>query len=192
MDKLQRYGSILLCLILLCMVFTACGSKEITVGKEGIPLLQTHKTLFQEAVAEIMAMDPSVYFISHTDRQKPMAEEPMSGVYTTTKAEGDCMYQPLHSSIMERIFSFPEIDYILCVWKEEEMDCIWFICRDSEQRKGETGFYYAADPGPRAFRYRNMELWKEGRGWGWKSEDGKLAYFTQSISENWYYYESKG
>lgn len=52
------------------------------------------------------------------------------------------------------------------------------------------GFYYSSNDEPIGFQAAQIELEPDGKGWVWQQPNGDNRYYTEKISDNWYYYEA--
>lgn len=52
-----------------------------------------------------------------------------------------------------------------------------------------SGFYYSPQNIPMGYQEQNIDLQKNESGWQWNEPNGDNHYYTEKITDNWYWFE---
>ena len=171
--------TVILFFLLLC-VFKYSFSNNHTKSKI-VTLVIENENLLKLASAEIIEFGEEISYISTTEKSTVLNSEydALEGLYIRT---GSGVYKCINNDILDEIM---KIKGLISVSISEDM--IIFNCGGSGFGSASSyyGFYYTENK-------RTPEdrgLTQKDEGWEWKEMGGDNWYYTEKITENFYYRE---
>lgn len=170
------------------MIVSSCGLLSDNLSKEQIfTLVIKNEKLLKNAVKEIKCS--KITQVSTTKKSEitstDMDYSNIKGLYISTEENGEKIYKQSDNSTFQSIM---DIKGLIDVNVEDEI--IDFYCGGSGFGSSTSyyGFYYTENDNLSAIWCAGDTLAPSGKGWSWKNGDN--SYYTEKITDNFYYYEA--
>jgi len=181
-------------LIFLCLLLTSCDFFELPYSKEEIfNYVKNNQDILNRLPNELLKQNLQLSVIS-TAKKKPLPEKykDIKELYLTIVNGKDSeIYVEIKNDFLSEVFNIECISSINSYLSDDMPDIIYFDCGSSGYASvsKNNGFYYIENNIPVPGAGIEGELKKSGNGWIQTEKDSDNTYYTEIITNNWYYYE---
>jgi hypothetical protein len=175
MLKRKFYNGLLLILLIIfiSLICTSCSEQVIESKKEMCSKVKEHQSELEELVVYLKTLDKEI---------------------TITKAERDPddswkNYLDFDNQLLPQMFE--EFGIRILDTDEESVDTQKNVTFSCERSYGYWGFYYVENDQYIGWSGSKMYYPTEKEGKGYSSVSGSVYYYTEKITDHWYYFEAE-
>ena len=191
----MRKAKVIISFLLLPIMLTlmSCSFDDALSKEQIFKLVKDNIDLLKSSTIEVNNIGfPYYVFISTTDK-KPIQEEhkDINGLYAFGDKDnsGYSVYEKINNQVLDEVMQIKGLEEISVerTWQYVEYSC---GATGLAVSGSYYGFYYVSNDRPIVIEgNRGAKLTPEGNGWRYKRDENSLGYYTERITENWFYYE---
>lgn len=178
----------LILFLLTALLLSSCQMEEIIPEQgETFAMFYENELLYRETVDTLLEQTYDC-LISRTDYYSPSGSENFTGLYIQNMSEGS--FSEFKEPCVNELFESSDVKLIDFLRVEELSICAFDMCVPG--RNFDFGIYYVTEDRPVYFGDVSITLTENGNGFSYEksaSYGTKFTYYTEKITENFYYYE---
>ncbi len=179
-----------LCLLLLalCLLLSSCAMEEmIPQQTDTFSMYHSNASLYGECVKAISDLGYPC-LISRTDYFAPSGSEDYLGLYIQNMQ--DQSFAPCEIECVKVLFESSDVKLIDLVFHDDLVICSFDMCVPG--RSFDYGIYYTSKDQEIFIGDPSVSLFENGNGFSYEEKASygvKFSYFTEKITDYYYYYE---
>ena len=179
---------ILILLLLFTLLFTSCAMEAtIPENSQTFSIYFDHSQLFSDSVQKLMLFEEDV-LISRNDYFRQEGSENIEGLYIQKMA--DQSFQAYADNTIQNMIDIGGVKLIDVAHKNGITVCCFDLCVPG--RNFDYGIYYVSEDKPIFLGDVTYQLGESGNGYSYEqpaSYGTKFTYYTEKITDHYYYYE---
>lgn len=175
-------------LLVLTLLLSSCSMEEVIPNETNtFSMFQNHSELYRECVEAISMLEYDC-LISKTNYYAPKGSEDFSDYYIQNMT--DLSFSKLDIECVKLLFESTDVKLVDLVYHDDLMICSFDMCTPG--RSFDYGIYYVSKDQEIYIGDPSVSLFENGNGYNYEEKASfgvKFTYYTEKITEHFYYYE---